>query len=78
MPSSNSSLARGSLLASHSSGNHFSAMRVTCSSMSHCTALSTPGCLSTSRSVPQSPPPMITTFFGLAWVNSAAWDIISW
>src|SRR6187401_2891897 len=51
MPSSNSSSARGSLLESHSSGNHFSAMRVTCSSMSHCTAFSTPGCLSTSRRV---------------------------
>lgn len=52
--------------------------RVTCSSMSHCTAFSTPGWRSTSRSVPQSPPPMITTRLGSAWVNSAGCDIISW
>src|SRR3546814_3354401 len=69
MPSSNSSRARGSALDSHSSGKYFSDMRVTCSSMSHCTALATPGWRSTSRRVPQSPPPMIATLRGLAWVN---------
>jgi len=78
MPSSNSSSARGSPLDSHSSGKYFSAMRVTCSSMSHWVALRTPGCLSTSRRVPQSPPPMITTRCGSAWVNSAGCAIISW
>ena len=77
IPSSNRIRARGSPLDSHSSGKYFSAMRVTCSSMSHCTACSTPGCRSTSRSVPQSPPPMITTRFGSGWVNSAGCDIIS-
>ena len=77
-PSSNISFARGSPFASHSSGKYFSDRRVTRSSMSHCTADSTSRCFSTSRSVPQSPPPMITTFFGLVCVNSAGCDIISW
>ena len=78
MPSSNSSSARGSWLDSHSSGKYFSAIRVTCSSMSHWVADCTPGWRNTSRRVPQSPPPMITTRFGSAWVNSAGCDIISW
>src|SRR5581483_9875267 len=40
-PSSNSSCARGSEFASQSSGKYFSASRVTRSSISTCTALST-------------------------------------
>ena len=51
--------------------------RVTRSSISTCTALSTSSCLSTSRKVPQSPPPMITTFFARGCVNSAGCAIIS-
>ena len=68
MPSSNITVARGSLLLSHSSGKYFSAMRVTCSSMSHCTTLRTSACFRHSRRVPQSPPPMMAMSFGAAWV----------
>ncbi len=40
---------------------------MTRSSMSTWVADFTSGCLSTSRRVPQSPPPMISTFLGSAW-----------
>src|SRR3546814_201745 len=76
MPSSNSSRARESSLDSHSSGKYFSDIRVTCSSMSHCTSLSTPGCRSTSRRVPQSPPAHPVVFTGSSsvrmWTSLAA------
>ena len=77
MPSSNSSWARSSPLHSHSSGKYIRESRVTASSMSTCQARSTSWCLRTSFSVPQSPPPMISTLFAAGWVNSAGWLIIS-
>ena len=77
-PSSKRSSARSSLLDSHSSGKYFSEKRVTCSSISICTALATSPWRNTSRRVPQSPPPMISTLRGAAWLNSAGWAIISW
>ena len=47
------------------------------SSISTCTTLFSALCLSTSSAMPQSPPPMISTFFALPWARIGTWVIIS-
>jgi hypothetical protein len=78
MPSSNSRRARGSSLEAVSSGKYRLGEPGHALVDIDLGACSTSGCLSTSRKVPQSPPPMMQTRRGAGWVNSAGWDIISW